>query len=85
MFVASAPADWMDVGCRLITPVVIGLGPAIEVDQELVTFDLGNGGHTDKALVHSVLGFQLHPYFKHAACFMRHFKLSLRRCNTKKT
>ena len=46
-----APADWMNIHGGDVTPVVVGIFPAIEVDEDVVGHHVVDGGGTDQVTV----------------------------------
>ena len=58
------PAQWMDVRCRLVTPVVVVLAPTVKVDLKPVSLLVDDGRHAGQARVLPVPSFQLHPDLK---------------------
>ena len=61
------PANRVYVSRAALTPVVVGVVPAIKVDQHLLALHGSDGGHTGEGGVLAILGFQFHPNLKGGA------------------
>jgi len=61
---AMAPAWRVDVRPVIVYPVVVTVGPAVEMYQQLARSDVGNSRDAYQHRIALVNGFQLHANFK---------------------
>ena len=68
--ILRTPPHWVDVWAVVLTPVVIGVVPLVEVNKEMVANHVRYRSNADQVRILTIHSFKLHANFKSMRCWL---------------